>query len=91
MILSQAAVENPIMSATFHGCHTHLWESPNVLNQELIHGENEIDSLEVWRGFFPPFCFSQETITFPLKVIPLRLSQLRISALLALEIHVSDT
>lgn len=87
MILSQAAVENPIMSATFHGCHTHLWESPNVLNQELTHGENETNSREVWRGLFPPICSSQDTVTFPVKVVPLALSQLRICTLLALEIH----
>lgn len=87
MILSQAAVENPIMSATFHGCHTQLWESPHVLNQEFTHGENEIDSLEVWRGLFPLLCSSQDTVTFPAKVFPLPLSQLRISTLLALGIH----
>lgn len=61
MILSQAAVENLIMSATFHGCHTHLWESPSVLNQALSRGEYEIKSLQVWRGLFLPFCSSQDT------------------------------
>lgn len=65
MILSQAAVENLIMSATFHGCHTHLWESPSVLNQALSRGEYEIKSLQVWRGLFLPFCSSQDTAPPP--------------------------
>lgn len=65
MILSQAVLENLIMSATFRGCHTHLWESPNILNQELSQGEYEIKSLEVWRGLFAPLCSSQGIVTAP--------------------------
>lgn len=90
MILSQAAVKNLIMSAAFHGCHTHLWESPNVLNQALSHGEYEIKSLEVWRGLFPPFRSSQDTVTptpTPVRLVFFPLSWRRISALLAIEIH----
>lgn len=87
MILSQAVVENLIMSATSHGCHTHLWENPNILNQELSHGEYEIKSLEVWRGVFPPLCSSQDTVTAPMRLTFLLLSWLRICALLAIEIH----
>lgn len=86
MILSQAVVKNLIMSATSHECHTHLWESPNILNQELLHGEYEIKSLEAWRGLFPPLCSSQDTVTAPVRLTFL-LSQLRICALLAIEIH----
>lgn len=53
-------VKNLIMSATFHGCHTHLWESPNVQNLELSGREYEIESLEGGAFCLPP----------PLKTLP---------------------
>lgn len=34
------------MSAAYHGRHTHLWESPTIMNQEFSNREYEVVSLE---------------------------------------------
>lgn len=75
-------VKNLIVSATFHGCHTHLWESPNVLHRESSKEENEIEYLE-WGEFFyllPPLkrllhslrelsCLPSPSWEFPLSLL----------------------
>lgn len=55
------------MSETFHGCHTHLWESPHVLNWQLSCGQYETE-LSRTEENFSTFHLSQDTFTFPNRV-----------------------
>lgn len=80
-------VKHLIMFATFHGCHTHLWESPHGFESGTIKWRTQIRISRRREHFFSFPHSAQDIVTLPEKVVLPPYSRLRMSALLASEIH----